>query len=518
MNKLLCAISASLACLTLQGYDRVSVNLDFVSDLAKQKAEAAYGEDAEPLPPALRNLTYDDYRNLRFRNSEALWLGQDYRYIIEFFHPGYIYDQPVLVFETTDTHVQEIPFQRGFFNYEDTTLSPNEAPDNIGFAGVRIRYPLNMPQVRDDLIVFQGASYFRALGKGNSYGLSSRALGVGIGKEGEQFPHFTRIWLKKPADPNAEKLIVFALLEGENVTGAYEFTLTPGDETVVEVRSRIWPLGDTDRLNFAPLTSMFCFGESSEFPIDDWRPEVHDSDGLLIANGKQWTWRPLKNPTTITHQSFPVDQLRGFGLLQRDRRFGSYEDLEANYENRPSVWVTPEGKWPQGEIVLVELPTPDETEDNINAFWKPAEPPANGQFYDLNYRMSWRSSEPNRALANVLESRIGQKTLDPQSTSFAIEFSPPKDFKPEQLSELTIDFQADGAPVKTEPQLRYNKPENSVRAYFDLSRNTQTAHHLALTLMRNGEPVSEKWTYLWQPIKANEHVASNQRNRLSADQ
>ncbi|WP_309383353.1 glucan biosynthesis protein [Cerasicoccus frondis] len=518
MKNLLFAISTSAICLTTLGYDRVTVDMDFVSDLAQQKAQAEYAEDAPELPPALQQLTYDNYRNIRFRNSEALWIGQDYDFVVEFFHLGYIYHDPVLVYETTDTHLQQVPFSRSFFNYDDSSMMPYEAPDNIGFAGVRIRYPLNMPQVRDDLIVFQGASYFRALGKGNSYGLSARGLGQGIGQENEKFPHFTRIWLKKPTEANAESLTVYALLEGETVTGAYEFTLTPGDETNVVVRSRIYPRSEAERLCFAPLTSMYYFGENSEFPVDDWRPEVHDSDGLLIANSKEWLWRPIQNPTKIQHQSFPVDKLRGFGLLQRDRRFTSYEDLEANYERRPSVWITPEGKWPAGSVTLVEMPTPNETEDNINAYWVPSEPPAVGQFYELNYRMTWRSSEPNRAVANVVETRIGQKTLDPDATSFAIEFTPPKGFEVDKLGEYSVAFESDGAPVKTEPQLRYNKAENCVRAYFDLSRNTTASHHLSLTLLQNNQPVSETWAYLWKPFKANEHVSSNQRTHFSQNQ
>ncbi|MGE9294917.1 MAG: glucan biosynthesis protein G [Puniceicoccales bacterium] len=498
MTKVIIAACFFATTQILHAYDRVAVDFDHVTELAKEIATVGPSYQKPEIPAALQGLSYDDYRSIRFRRNEALWLGQDYKFIVEFFHPGYIYGDPVRVYETTDTHRQMIPFSHTFFNYEEANLMPGQIPSDIGFAGVRIRYPVNNPQVHDDLIVFQGASYFRALGRGHAYGLSARGLGYGIGENEESFPRFTQLWLKKP-QADSEVMTIFALLEGENVVGAYEFTLKPGGPTNIDVRCRIWPLGDPSKIDFAPLTSMYFFGENSELPIDDWRPEVHDSDGLLIANGERWTWRPIDNPSTLSTQRFPVDDLRGFGLLQRDRRFTSYEDLESNYERRPSAWITPKGKWQEGDVVLVEIPTRTETIDNINAFWKPKTPPAKDGFYDLAYTLSWRTAEPNEKIASVIETRVGQKTLDEKATSFIVEFTPPSGITSQNVGELKIEFDANGAPVLTEPQLKFNEPENAVRVFFDLTRNATRSHALKLTLTRDGKPVSETWSYTWRP-------------------
>lgn len=486
------------------GYDRLTVNLDYISELAQDIAQDKAQDTPAAVPEALRNLKYDDYRNIRFRKSEALWLGQDYRFVVEFLHPGYLYNEPVLIHEITDTHRQQIPFASDFFNYEQAPLDGVRIPPNLGFAGVRIRYPVNNPDVRDDLIVFQGASYFRALGQGLSYGLSARGLGVGIGEEGESFPRFTQLWIKKPDDPAADQLTIYALLEGEHVTGAYAFQLYPGKPTTVDVHARIWPRDHADRLSFAPLTSMFFLGENTAFASNDWRPEVHDSDGLLVATGKDWIWRPLSNPAKLTRKSFRASDLKGFGLLQRDRRFTAYEDLEADYERRPSVWIEPKGAWPAGEVVLVEMPASDETGDNINAFWRPDQAPAKGQFYDLKYQMTWRATEPSNQTASVLETRVGQKTLNPKVTTYAIEFVPPPGINASNVAELKPELDTGKAQLSGEAQIVFNGPENCVRVLFDL-KNDAPADELKLSLLHNGQKVSETWSYYATPTNAN-HV------------
>lgn len=509
MRTAIIALTTAFLAASAQGYDRETVNLDYVSQLAEKIARNEAEGSPAAVPDGLRNLNYDQYRNIRFRKSEALWLGQDYRFIVEFLHPGYLFNDPVIVHEVTDTHRQQIPFASNFFNYEQSPMDGVRIPPNLGFAGVRIRYPLNKPDVRDDLIVFQGASYFRALAQGLTYGLSARGLGVGIGQEGEIFPRFSQLWIKKPDDPAAENLTIYALLEDDYVTGAYAFHIAPGKPTTVEVHAKIWPVKDAARISFAPLTSMYFFGENTPFLVNDWRPEVHDSDGLLIAEGDSWTWRPLSNPPELARQEFPATNLKGFGLLQRDRRFTAYEDLESHYEARPSVWIEPVGAWPAGKVVLVEMPTRDETADNINVFWQPDQPPPAGQFYEFKYRMTWRSSEPNRNLATVLETRVGQKTLNEGATTYSIEFSPPSGIQADNLTDLEVAFDHSGAPLIGEPQLQWNAAENCVRVFFDL-QNEDQPRPLSLRLMRDGKPASETWSYQTTPTAS--HVL---RDRVS---
>lgn len=492
---------ATAACFTseLSAYDRVNIDLAYVSDMARQIATEGHQTTVNEMPEAFRKLTYDEYRKIRFRKPYALWSNQGYRFIIDYLQLGYLYTEPVRLHEATSTHTQFIPFRRDYFEYNGVELEPAHISPTLGFSGFRVRYPLNNPEVHDDLIVFQGASYFRALGEGSSYGLSARGLGVGIGESLEKFPRFTQFWLKKPSDANATTMTIYALLEGDNVVGAYEFTVEPGPKTIVNVHCRIWPLQEDSRVEFAPMTSMFYFGENTEDKKDDWRPEVHDSDGLLIANGVEWIWRPLNNPGSLSIQAFPVDKLAGFGLMQRDRDFQSYKDMEARYEKRPSLWVAPIGQWPEGEVVLFEAPTSDEAQDNINAFWRPKVLPPVGEFYELKYRMTWGTFEPDYPLARVLESRIGQKTLNKDASTFVVEYTSPEGINARNYKDVKIDFEAGGANVLTSPQLLYNADEKVIRAFFDLSRSPKQSHALQLRLMHEGKPISETWSYRWTP-------------------
>ena len=77
---------------------------------------------------------------------------------------------------------------------------------------------------------------------------------------------------------------------------------------------------------------------------------------------------------TLQISAFADTSPRGFGLLQRERMFADYQDLEARYENRPSVWVEPIGDWGEGAVELVEIPSEQEVNDNIVAFWRPHDP------------------------------------------------------------------------------------------------------------------------------------------------
>ena len=259
--------------------------------------------------------------------------------------------------------------------------------------------------------MFLGASYFRALGAGQQYGLSARGLALDtVGGSGEEFPRFTEFWLERPA-PEARALALYALLESPSATGAYRFEVVPGSETVVRVQARLFLRAGgrpVATLGIAPLTSMFFSGENQP-RAGDFRPEVHDSDGLMVANGDgEWLWRPLQNPREPLATSLSVRQLRGFGLMQRDRAFASYEDAEARYERRPSAWVRPLSDWGPGRVELLQLPTPDETHDNIVAYWVPAQLPAPGEPLDLRYEIAWQGdAQVQPPGSRVLQSRTG---------------------------------------------------------------------------------------------------------------
>jgi glucans biosynthesis protein len=329
---------------------------------------------------------------------------------VMFFHVGGKYHvRSVRVNEVTPSGVRHIAYDTADFDYGKNKLSP-KAWGDVGFAGLRAHYPLNGGDYKDEVVVFQGASYFRALGTGQRYGLSARGLAIDtVGGQGEEFPWFIEFWVVKPA-ADAKTLTLYALLDSPRASGAYQFDVRPGGETVVDVHARLFLRAGVATLGIAPLTSMFFFAENQPHRTD-FRPEVHDSDGLLVATGDgEWIWRPLLNPKETLTTSFSMRSLRGFGLMQRDRDFANYEDSEARYELRPSAWIEPVGSWGPGRVELVQLHTPDETNDNIVAYWVPQQQPGVGQPLDLAYRLHWQSAKTtqNPPGAWVTQTRVGR--------------------------------------------------------------------------------------------------------------
>lgn len=360
------------------------------------------------LPTELRELDYDGYRDIRFRPDRALWRAERLPFELMFFVQGRAVPEPVQVNVIEPSGEHPIAFDPAAFDFGRNKFDPQKVK-GLGFNGFRVHFAVNRPDYKDEVLVFQGASYLRALGKGQGWGLSARGLAVDTaGPEGEEFPRFIEFWVERPR-PRAASLTVYALLDSRRVTGAYRFVLTPGNETQVQVTARLYTREKIAKLGLAPLTSMFAFGENQP-GRDDFRPEVHDSDGLSIqTGGGEWIWRPLVNPRRLLITSFAMPSPRGFGLMQRDRSPASYEDPEAQYERRPSAWIEPTGNWGSGRIELVQIPTPDETNDNIVAYWVPDVGPVPGKAFDFAYRVRWQSVPTTPADKGwVLQSRRGR--------------------------------------------------------------------------------------------------------------
>jgi glucans biosynthesis protein len=346
---------------------------DDVAQRARQLAAKPYEKPAD-LAQELQSLTYDQYRDIRFNPQRSRWRGSA-QFELAFFHRGFHFQLPVKINEVDPDRVQEIRFSSEDFDYGANKLPPKVLKD-AGFAGFRVHFPIDTPKYKDETLVFLGASYFRALGKGQVYGISARGLALDTAlSSGEEFPQFTEFWIERPS-PTAKELTIYALLDSKSVTGAYRFVLQPGVETAIDVRLQLNFRRSVGKIGIAPLTTMFLSGENQRSSVMDYRPEVHDSDGLSIhADNGEWIWRPLIDPRRLLVTSFGLTNPAGFGLMQRDRSFAHYEDLEARYQARPSAWVVPKGNWGAGRVELVQIPTPDETNDNIVAFWVPAPPP-----------------------------------------------------------------------------------------------------------------------------------------------
>jgi len=408
---------------------KAALAFDFedVARRARANAEAPYQPPGKKPPEALAALNYDQYRDIRFRPDRALWRADKLPFEVMFFHLGKLQTEPVLINEVSAQGIQHIRYRATEFDYGKNKLSTQTWGD-IGFAGFRVHYPLHNEEYKDEIIVFLGASYFRALGSGQRYGLSARGLAIDtVGGSGEEFPRFSEFWLVKPA-PGASTLTAYALLDSRRVTGAYEFEIRPGVETAIDIRARLFFRDSVATLGIAPLTSMYFFGENQPHRTD-FRPEVHDSDGLLVATGSgEWLWRPLINPRQALTTSFGMSDMRGFGLMQRDRNFHNFEDPEASYELRPSAWIEPIGSWGAGRVELVQLSTPDETNDNIVAYWVPEKKPVAGESLEFSYKLQWQGQQMQRPPAAwVVQTRAGRgfSELADDEQQFIVDFEGP---------------------------------------------------------------------------------------------
>ncbi|AKK01703.1 glucan biosynthesis protein G [Pseudomonas brassicacearum] len=388
------ALVAGSALLCLFGAGQLwAFSLDDVSAKAQELAGQKYEAPRSNLPNEFREMKFADYQKIRFRTEKAEWADQKTPFRLSFYHQGMHFDTPVKINEITATNVEEIKYDPSRFDFGDVKFDP-KATEQLGYAGFRVLYPINKADKQDEIMTMLGASYFRVIGKGQVYGLSARGMAIDTAlPSGEEFPRFREFWIQRPK-PTDKHLVIFALLDSPRATGAYRLTLRPGTDTVVDVKSRMFLRDRVTKLGVAPLTSMYLFGANQPSKVLNYRRELHDSSGLSIHAGNgEWIWRPLNNPKHLAVSNFSVENPRGFGLLQRGRDFSHYEDLDDRYDKRPSAWIEPKGDWGKGTVDLVEIPTADETNDNIVAFWSPEKLPEPGQPLDFSYRLHWTLDE-----------------------------------------------------------------------------------------------------------------------------
>jgi glucans biosynthesis protein len=472
---------------------------------ARELAAVPYDPAALALPEPLARLDFDAWRDIRFRPERALF--QQTPFQLQTFHPGFLHTRPVVVNVIREGVPAPIPYAANLFDYGRNRFE-RPLPVTTGFAGFRLHHPLNRPTYQDELISFLGASYFRFLGRSQQYGLSARGLAIGVGaRETEEFPYFREFWVETP-DAQADRAVVYALLDGESVTGAYQFLIYPGRETVLDITATVLARRSIGRLGVAPLTSMFFVGETERRAVDDFRPEMHDSDGLLIHSGSgEWIWRPLRNPRQTEVSSFLENNVRGFGLMQRDRIFEHYQDLDLAYERRPSYWVEPIDGWGEGRIELHEIPTSDETNDNIVALWTPREPMAAGQSRTFKYRLISTSDEsrltPGGIALNTFRTRaraLGSAEAEaPNSTRFLVDFVggqlPFFESAPDHVQ--VVPSASNGRVLRT--FLVWNAKTRGFRAGIDVQVDPGQAADLRAFLRAGNKALTETWTYPWRP-------------------
>jgi periplasmic glucans biosynthesis protein len=398
-----------------------AVSFATVEQMASKLAAAPYKE-----PPSIggdmKKLDYDHYRAIRAHKNTALWRESKSLFQVEFFPAGFIYDKPVAMSIVDNDRATPVTVHPEEFDFSDSGLK--ELPRDVAPAGFKVTFPINRPDKFDEVVAFLGASYFRAIGRGQVYGSSARGLAIDTATERpEEFPIFRAFWLVKPAD-DAQEMTVWALLDSPGAAGAFAFVIRPGPRTVVETSAVVFARHDLAVPGIAPLTSMYFAGKASP-PRDDYRPEIHDADGLYIVTGHgERIWRPLGNPSALAISTFSDQNPKGFGLLQRERAFEQYQDTAANLQTRPSLWVEPIGDWGDGEVRLIEIPSKSETNDNVVAFWKPRWPIKQGNRFECRYRLSALTDEDRMLpLGRVVATRTGSVPYAPKQRRFVVEFA-----------------------------------------------------------------------------------------------
>jgi len=479
---------------------------DVLRERARALARAPYRPPEGALPRVLAGLDYDRHRDIRFRPEMALWRGRNLDAEAQFFHLGHLLRNPVHIHEVADGMAREVLYTPELFDFGKNEFEP-DFPQDLGFAGFRLHVPLNRPDYLDELAAFLGASYFRALGRGQRYGLSARGIAVDTGlPKGEEFPWFRAFWLERPA-PGAEALVVHALLDGPSLAGAYRFRIAPGATTEMEVQTYLYPRAPIELLGIAPLTSMFLFGASDRVGVDDFRPNVHDSDGLQIWTGSgDWLWRPLVNPARLQLSLFEDESPRGFGLFQRKRDFAQFQDLEARYELRPSLWVEPLAPWGRGQVRLLEIPSAEEIHDNIVAFWVPERPVEAGSEWPIGYRLHWCTTPPEQpAGGTVLATRVGGGGVPGQDRDADADADARKfviDFAGGQLEALAAEDAVEAAVEVsageiTPPVAQRNVVTGGWRVFFDYHPKGDGPAELRCVLRLGDEVLTETWSYQW---------------------
>lgn len=485
-----------------------AVRFSDIQKMAKSLADKPYVPPTEKLPAPLRDMGYDQWRDLRYKKS--LWAEDGTPFKLQFFHPGFIYRQPVVVRYVDEKGIQSLEFSSDLFDYAKTGLA-RYATTNLGFAGFRIHYPINSNDYYDEIVAFLGASYFRAVPKGLFYGMSVRGLAVNTAVDsGEEFPFFKEFWIVKPRAKD-KKITVYTLLDSPSVSGAFEYIIIPGAETVMNVRSTLYVRQKIAKLGVAPLTSMYFYGENTKaVGAEDYRPEVHDSDGLLVySRSGEWIWRPLDNPERLSINSFFIGTPNGFGLIQRDTDFDHYQDLEARYEARPGVWVEIPKDWGAGHVELVQIPTRDEYNDNMVAFWVPEKQPEAGDVLNYSYKLYWYSAEDRPfTMGYVTATRLHKEE---KKVRFMLDFEGEEINSLFDETKLRMDISVTKGYKMLNRQLIKNVVTGGWRLVFqigidddglldDILPTTKPACELrALLRDKNHKPLTETWTYTLVP-------------------
>jgi len=462
-----------------------------LKDEARLLAKAGRVAPQATVPARYADITHDQYRDIRWKRDQLIWRDEKRGFRLEPLPSGFVYRQPVDLYLIDGGQALQVAFDRNRFDWGAGVTPPDEGTV-LPFSGLKLRRPRDGDRWQE-FAVFQGATYFKSIAREQLYGLTARGLAINTADpDGEEFPYFSRFYVEKPEE-NATTIRLYALLDSRSVTGAYRFTVRSGDETSIDVELTLYPREDLGHIGLGALNSMFLYGAIGRTRFDDVRPAVHLSDGLAVTTGLgERLWRPLANPKTLQISAFGDENPLGFGLVQRSRGFGEFQDLEHRYDLRPSAWVEPVGDWGKGSVVLVEIPSDSEIHENINAYWRPRAKIKAGQEFAAAYRLRWTASGAEPAdLGRVTDSREGQGA-EQTWRRYAIDFV---GTMPPVAAVKVVATTSAGRLVA--PILRPNPVTGGYSVTFDLDPGNSPLCELRVQLTDGAKPVSETWLYRW---------------------
>jgi periplasmic glucans biosynthesis protein len=476
-----------------------------LTEHARKLAQGDYQPPYRPAPEVVSKIDYDAHGKIRFKTGQALFSDTG-PYPATFFHLGQFFQSSVKMHVVEAGQARELIYSPKNFDMPANSVA-RKLPKDAGFAGFRLHERTSRSDWKtQDWLAFLGASYLRAIGEQGQYGLSARGLAVNtaVVNGPEEFPNFTHFYLER-AQNETSPVTIYALLDGPSVTGAYKFACTRNAAVVIDVDAHIFVRKDVVQLGVAPLTSMFWFSEYDRGFRADWRPEVHDSDGLSLWTGKgEHVFRPLNNASRVITSSFLDQSPKGFGLVQRDRNFEHYLD-GVRYDLRPTLWVEPRNDFGKGAVQLIEIPTDDEIHDNIVAFWNPHEKASAGKSFRFSYRLHWKKDEPFTAapLAHVVATRIGRG-------------GEPGKPRPKGVTKLVVELEGkalDDLKKDDKPKAEINTSRGTIsyvlveripetkryRVQFDVTLTGSEPAELRMFLKNGKTTLSETWLYQLEP-------------------
>lgn len=464
-------------------------------ETARALSRRPYAAPANDLPGEFANLTYEQYVAIKALPPALIWGGENRGFVVEPLHRGFVFSNAVGLFTVEGGQVRRVGYDRSRFEF-GRTAGPATIGD-IAFSGFRLQSTFGNGQLSEFAIV-QGATFFRALARGQNFGVMARALTLRPAEtRGEEFPMFRGFWIERP-NPGMNALVVHGLIDSESASGAVRMTFRPGDISIVDLELTLFPRVAIEHVGLGGMGSSYLFGPNDRRGVDDARPAVFESKGLQMLNGQgEWLWRPLQNPETLQSSAFVDQNPRGFGLLQRDRDFSAFQDDDQRFERRPSLWIEPIGEWGQGAVQLIEIPSDSEVNDNILAYWRPRTPMAAGSEVAVSYRQFWCWTPPERPpLAVVTATSVGRGGAG-RRRRFAVDFvgeglngAAPPDLRPSLTASTGTILGLKAWPYPD---------RKAMRVGFELDPGNENASELRLVLEAGGKPLSETWLYRWTP-------------------